>query len=74
MAWCRFRRGVASANFTNLVRQWMLGHHGWLFANAQAMRVKLLVPDGFGVRCANAAPQWRLCCVHPPEGPVGAGT
>ena len=27
-------------------------HHGYLFANARATRVKLLVPDGFGVWCA----------------------
>ena len=27
-------------------------HHGWLFANARATRVKLLVHDGFGVWCA----------------------
>ena len=24
-------------------------HHGWLFANARATRIKLLVHDGFGV-------------------------
>ena len=27
-------------------------HHGWLFANARATRVKLLMHDGFGVWCA----------------------
>lgn len=27
-------------------------HHGYLFANAHATRVKLLVHDGFGVWCA----------------------
>ena len=27
-------------------------HHGYLFANARATRVKLLVYDGFGVWCA----------------------
>ena len=27
-------------------------HHGWLFANRRATRVKLLVHDGFGVWCA----------------------
>ncbi len=27
-------------------------HHGYLFANARSMRVKLLVHDGFGVWCA----------------------
>jgi transposase len=27
-------------------------HHGYLFANARASRVKLLVHDGFGVWCA----------------------
>jgi transposase len=27
-------------------------HHGYLFANARGMRVKLLVNDGFGVWCA----------------------
>ncbi len=27
-------------------------HHGYLFANARATRIKLLVPDGFGVWCA----------------------
>ena len=27
-------------------------HHGYLFSNARATRVKLLVPDGFGVWCA----------------------
>lgn len=27
-------------------------HHGYLFANAQGTRVKLLVHDGFGVWCA----------------------
>jgi transposase len=28
-------------------------HHGYLFANARASRVKLLVHDGFGVWCAS---------------------
>ncbi|MDT7520582.1 IS66 family insertion sequence element accessory protein TnpB [Rhodoferax sp. TBRC 17660] len=28
-------------------------HHGYLFANARASRIKLLVHDGFGVWCAN---------------------
>lgn len=27
-------------------------HHGYLFANARATHVKLLVPDGFGIWCA----------------------
>ena len=27
-------------------------HHGYLFANARATRIKLLVRDGFGVWCA----------------------
>ena len=27
-------------------------HHGYVFANARATRVKLLVHDGFGVWCA----------------------
>jgi transposase len=27
-------------------------HHGYLFANARATRVKLLVTDGFGIWCA----------------------
>ena len=27
-------------------------HHGYLFANARATRIKLLVHDGFGVGCA----------------------
>lgn len=27
-------------------------HHGYLFANTRATRVKLLVHDGFGVWCA----------------------
>ncbi|MBK7615056.1 MAG: IS66 family insertion sequence element accessory protein TnpB [Burkholderiales bacterium] len=27
-------------------------HHGYLFANARATRLKLLVHDGFGVWCA----------------------
>ena len=35
-------------------------HHGYLFANARATRIKLLVHDGFGVWCAarrlNAGP------------------
>ena len=26
-------------------------HHGWLFANARASPIKLLVHDGFGVWC-----------------------
>ena len=28
-------------------------HHGYLFANARATRIKLLVDDGFGVWCAD---------------------
>jgi len=28
-------------------------HHGYLFANVRATRVKLLVHDGFGVWCAS---------------------
>jgi transposase len=28
-------------------------HHGYLFANARATRVKLLVHDGFGIWCAS---------------------
>jgi transposase len=31
-------------------------HHGYLFANARASRLKLLVHDGFGVWCAT----WRM--------------
>ena len=27
-------------------------HHGYMFANARATRIKLLVHDGFGVWCA----------------------
>ena len=27
-------------------------HHGYVFANARASRIKLLVHDGFGVWCA----------------------
>ncbi len=27
-------------------------HHGYLFANARATRIKLIVHDGFGVWCA----------------------
>jgi transposase len=27
-------------------------HHGYLFANARATRIKMLVHDGFGVWCA----------------------
>ena len=27
-------------------------HHGYVFANARATRIKLLVHDGFGVWCA----------------------
>ncbi len=27
-------------------------HHGYLFANARANRIKLLVHDGFGIWCA----------------------
>ena len=27
-------------------------HHGYLFANARASRIKLLIHDGFGVWCA----------------------
>jgi transposase len=28
-------------------------HHGYLFANARASRLKLLVHDGFGIWCAS---------------------
>ena len=28
-------------------------HHGYLFSNARATRIKLLVHDGFGVWCAS---------------------
>lgn len=28
-------------------------HHGYLFANARATRVKLVVHDGFGIWCAS---------------------
>lgn len=28
-------------------------HHGYLFANARASRIKLLVHDGFGLWCAS---------------------
>lgn len=28
-------------------------HHGYLFANARATRLKLLVHDGFGIWCAS---------------------
>ena len=45
-------------------------HHGYLFANARATRIKLLVHDGFGVWCASR----RLNCasfVWPRNGVVG---
>jgi hypothetical protein len=44
-------------------------HHGYLFANARATRVKLLVHDGWGVWCAarrlNFCPvstRWMISC------------
>ena len=46
-------------------------HHGYLFANARATRIKLLVHDGFGVWCAAR----RLNAgrfVWPREAPEGA--
>ena len=59
-------------------------HHGYLFANARATRIKLLVHDGFGVWCAarrlntgsfvwpraDALATARLCCTNPPT-PAG---
>lgn len=45
-------------------------HHGYLFANVRATRIKLLVHDGFGVWCALR----RLNCasfVWPRNGVVG---
>ena len=45
-------------------------HHGYLFANARATRVKLLVHDGFGVWCAaRRLNQSRF--VWPREAPAG---
>ena len=35
-------------------------HHGYLFANVRATRIKLLVHDGFGVWCAAAPERWSL--------------
>jgi transposase len=54
-------------------------HHGYLFANTRATRIKLLVHDGFGVWCAarrlNAGRfEWpRLCpnSLADQLGPVG---
>ena len=47
-------------------------HHGYLFANARASRIKLLVHDGFGVWCAarrlnvgRFARRIRLACDQP---------
>ena len=38
-------------------------HHGYLFANARATRIKLLVHDGFGVWCAaRRLNQGRFAC------------
>ena len=46
-------------------------HHGYLFANARATRIKLLVHDGFGVWCA-ARRLNEGSFVWPREAPVGA--
>ena len=41
-------------------------HHGYLFANARATRIKLLVHDGFGVWCATRRlNQGRFCWPAP---------
>ena len=46
-------------------------HHGYLFANARATRIKLLVHDGFGVWCAaRRLNEGRF--VWPREAPAGA--
>lgn len=46
-------------------------HHGYLFANSRATRIKLLVHDGFGVWCAaRRLNQSRF--VWPREVPAGA--
>ena len=44
-------------------------HHGYLFANARATRIKLLVHDGFGVWCA-ARRLNEGCFVWPHEVPA----
>ena len=49
------RAGVATCLLMRAVVQ-VFGaaqaHHGYLFANARATRIKLLVHDGFGIWCA----------------------
>ena len=46
-------------------------HHGYLFANARASRIKLLVHDGFGVWCA--ARRLNVCrFTWPRGGPEGS--
>lgn len=46
-------------------------HHGYLFANARATRVKLLIHDGFGVWCA-ARRLNQIRFVWPREASAGA--
>jgi hypothetical protein len=46
----RRRRSLAQRRL-NTVGQ-ACAHHGYLFANARAIRIKLLVRDGFGAWCA----------------------
>lgn len=46
-------------------------HHGYLFANARATRIKLLMHDGFGVWCAaRRLNEGRF--IWPREAPAGA--
>ena len=42
-------------------------HHGYLFANARASRIKLLVHDGFGVWCATRRLHTGSFVWHTPE-------
>lgn len=42
-------------------------HHGYLFANARASRLKLLVHDGFGVWCATRRLHAGRFVWHTPE-------
>jgi transposase len=44
-------------------------HHGYLFANARATRIKLLVHDGFGVWCA--ARRLNVGCFEWPRSAAG---
>ena len=44
-----------------------LAHHGYLFANARASRIKLLVHDGFGVWCATRRLHTGRFVWHTPE-------